>query len=446
MIDWTKSMQHTFEFYVVDPATWRDKTQLKTVTSCSIDWDSTVETLGSSSIDLTELPGECYIRTYLIANQNGVTEKRPLGTFLYQAPSFSFNGKITSNTMDGYTPLIELKEKLLPMGYFVSKYEDVNKAAYYLAHENARAPVIPSEYSYTWRVDSTNASSYLDNKDLDIGKPTNNTLPAKEWGTASAKMKHINDLLYIVSDDTTKQDKYYKYVYEDGSYKWKPIDSLESTNDMTDKSTPRLRGYFVADPEDHVLKFTADLLANDKKRFALDEMGNILFTTNKDIESMRPTWTYTDDNSSILYSDIQVSRDLYGIPNVVEAIYSSNTEIHHCRIVNDDPNSPTSTVSRGREIVYRTTDPGFTTAVYGKQADKMLEEFAKETLKSLSTLEYSVSYKHAYCPVKVGDCVLINYTKAGLNNVKAKVISQSIDCRPGCPVTETAIFTSKLWR
>lgn len=441
MIDWTKSMQHTYEFYVVDPITWRDKKQLRTVKSCNIDWDSTVETLGSSIIDLTELPGECYIRTYLIASQNGVTEKRPLGTFLYQTPSFSFNGRVRTNSMDGYTPLIELKEKLLPIGHFVPKYEDVNKAAYYLVRDNARAPVIASDFSHTWRVDSGNANLYLSG-----GVPTNDTLPASEWGTNNAKMQHLNDLLYIAAEDGSSKDIYYKYVYKDGVYKWELINSLDSTNDLSDDSTPRLRGYFVADVNDNVLKYTIDLLANDKKKFALDELGNISFATVQNIESMRPVWTYTDDNSSILYSDIQVDRDLYGIPNVVEAIYSSNTEIHYYRAVNDDPNSPTSTISRGREIVYRTTDPGFSTAVYGKAADAMLKEFAEETLKTLSSLEYSVTYKHAYCPVKVGDCITLNYTRAGLNNVKAKVISQSIECKPGCPVTEKAIFTTKLWR
>ena len=44
----------------------------------------------------------------------------------------------------------------------------------------------------------------------------------------------------------------------------------------------------------------------------------------------------------------------------------------------------------------------------------------------------------------MGDCVRLNYSRAGLTNVKAKVISQSIDCRPGCPVTETAVFTMNL--
>ena len=41
---------------------------------------------------------------------------------------------------------------------------------------------------------------------------------------------------------------------------------------------------------------------------------------------------------------------------------------------------------------------------------------------------------------------MLNYQRAGLKYVKAKVISQSISCETGCPVEETAIYTTKLWR
>lgn len=66
-------------------------------------------------------------------------------------------------------------------------------------------------------------------------------------------------------------------------------------------------------------------------------------------------------------------------------------------------------------------------------------------LKELSSIEYTVSYTHGYCPVRVGDCVRLNYEAAGVRNIKAKVISQSIQCIPGCPVTEKAVFTNSLW-
>lgn len=40
---------------------------------------------------------------------------------------------------------------------------------------------------------------------------------------------------------------------------------------------------------------------------------------------------------------------------------------------------------------------------------------------------------------------VLNYERAGMNGIKAKVIKQSIDCLSGCKVTETAKFTAKLW-
>lgn len=50
------------------------------------------------------------------------------------------------------------------------------------------------------------------------------------------------------------------------------------------------------------------------------------------------------------------------------------------------------------------------------------------------------------CQTRLGDCVRLNYKAAGLTDVKAKVISQSITCESGCPVEETAKYTKNLWR
>ena len=163
----------------------------------------------------------------------------------------------------------------------------------------------------------------------------------------------------------------------------------------------------------------------------------------QDANSLQPVWTYTDDNSSILLPDITVSRDLYGIPNVMEVVYSTDSGSPiTARVVNDDPNSPISTVNRGREVVSRITDPD----VYGTPTTTYLQDYAKQQLRNESALEYTLTYSHGYCPVRVGDCVLLNYKRAGLKNVKAKVTRQSIKCEPGCPVEETAVYTTNLWR
>ena len=352
MVDWTKSMQQTFEYYIVDPNSWADVSKLNNVKSCTISRDSTVETLGSATIDVTESVGESYIRVYLVTIQNGLTEKHPLGTFLVQTPSSSFNGKIRNVSMDVYTPLLELKEKQPPIGYSILKDSNIMENAYLITRENVRAPVVKTECS---------------------------------------------DTLY---------------------------------------------GDFVADTNDTWMSFNTDLLANAKYEYALDEMGRILFSPKQDVASLQPVYTYNDDNSSILYPDIDMEHDLYGIPNVVEVIYSSGREYYCARVVNDDVNSPVSTINRGREIVHRVINPDLT----GVPTKLQLEEYANTLLRNLSSPEYTITYTHGYCPVRLGDCVRLNYSKAGLTDIKAKVISQTIKCKSGCEVTEKAVFTTKLWR
>lgn len=351
MANWSESMQQTFEYYMVDPATWKDTTMLDVVKSCTINRDSGAETLGSATIDVTDSVGECYIRVYLITIQNGVKEKHPLGTFLVQTPSSSFDGKIRNISMDAYTPLLELKESQPPIGYSLLKGENIMDIANRLSREHARAPVIEGRCSTTLFYD------------------------------------------------------------------------------------------FVADTNDTWLTFIIDLIANAKYIFDLDEMGRILFLPKQDTASLQPVWTYTDDNSSILYPDFSMDHDLYGIPNVVEVIYSNGSDSYYSKVVNDDPNSPISTINRGREIVHRVTDPD----LIGDPTENQIDEYAKQLLRDMSSIEYTISYTHGYCPVRIGDCVRLNYSRAGITDIKAKVISQSIKCEPGCPVTEKAVFTTKLW-
>lgn len=352
MPDWRASMQQTFEYYTVDPGTWKDVKQIKDVKRCTITRDSEAETLGSASLDVTELLGECYVRIYLITIQNGVREKHPLGTFLVQTPSSSFDGKVQNSTVDAYTPLLELKENPPPLGYSILENSNVMDMAYQLVREHARAPVV------------------------------------------------------------------------------KPVASTTLHYD------------FVANTSDTWLSFLIDLIANAKYTFVLDELGRILFAPKQETAALQPVWTYEDDDISILYPDISIHQDLYGIPNVVEVVYSNGRDSYYARVVNDDPNSPVSTVNRGREIIQRITDPN----LIGDPTNYQIQEYAKQLLSELSSIEYTISYKHGYCPVRIGDCVRINYAKAGLVDVKGKVLSQSITCEPGCPVTEKALCIIKLWR
>lgn len=364
MVDWLASMQQTFEYYVVDPGTWKDIKRLTNVISCTINRDSDAETLGSATIDVTQTLDECYVRVYLVTIQNGVKERHPLGTFLVQTPGTDFNGKVQSSSMDAYTPLLELKENPPPIGYSLLKDDNIMSRAYQIVRENARAPVVEAPC------------------------PDN--------------------------------------LYYD----------------------------FVADTNDTWLSFVIALISNAKYLLDLDEMGRILFAPKQDMASLQPVWTYNDDNSSILYPELTIDKDLYGIPNVVEVVYSNGfydeedgKTKYHLQVENNDPNSLTSTVNRGRRITRRVSDPNIAgvsdSAIMTKS---IVYNYAEQLLKELSTVTCTASYTHGYCPVRLGDCVRLNYSRAGLIDVKAKVISQSIKCTAGCQVTEKAVFINKLWR
>lgn len=351
MPDWTKPMQQTFEYFVVDPGTWKDQSKLDKILSSTITRDEEESTLGSATIDCTDMIGECYVRIYLVTIQNGIKERHPLATVLVQSPKTGFDGRVQSVSLDAYTPLIELKEKYPDIGYSILKGQNIMNIASRLTREKIRAPVV------------------------------------------------------MGSDDTE--------LYYD----------------------------FIANLNDSWLSYLTDLIANAKFKFDLDEMGRVGYAPIQDVASLQPVWEYTDDNSSILYPQIDMERDMYGLPNVVEVIYSTNSSYLYSKAVNDDENSPISTVNRGREIVYRVTDPD----IVGNPTQKQIDEYAKQLLRNNSCLEYTVNYTHGYCPVRIGDCVLLNYRRAGIENIKAKVTNQTIKCEPGCPVSETAIFTTKLW-
>ena len=355
MPDWKEPMQQTFEYYVVDRNTWKDVKKLTNVKSCTISRDIDADTLGSATLDLTETIGECYVRVYLITIQNGVKERHPLGTFLIQTPSSSYDGTVRAVSVDAYTPLIELKENSPEFGYSLLKGDNIMTAAYQCAREWTAVPIVP----------------------------------------ASCDKKLI--------------------------------------------------GNFVSETDDSRLTFLRDLIANAKYSFGLDELGRIIFEPDQDLETLQAITTFDDGNSSILYPSISMTHDLYGIPNVVEVIYSKGHRYFRSIVKNEDANSPTSIQNRGREIVYRDTNPSFSGNNDELVWQSLIDEYATNLLKSLSTVEYKLKYEHGYYPVRLRDCVRLNYERAGIINIKAKIVSQSIKCEPGCPVSETAVFTTKLW-
>lgn len=362
MPDWSKSMQQTYEFYIIDPNTWKDKERIDKITSCTITRDFTTETLSSASFecdeDLTENYGECYIRVYLVTIQNGVRERHCLGTFIVQTPSVKFDGMHKSVGMDAYSPLLELKDNKPPIGYSALKNTNTMRLASQLVYENCRAPV--------------------------------------------SRVQNDDNLL--------KSD-------------------------------------FVANPDDSWLSYISDLMANAKYRFGLTDKSEIVFERITDIKALPPMYTFNDDNSSLLLPSIDDKRDLYGIPNALEMTYTTQgtdgtNEFMSIRVENNDESSKISTVKRGRIVLERVTDPTLT----GSYTKEQFKRYAMLYLENLSTLEHTVSFSHGYVPVTIGDCVRLNYRRAGIVDRRARIVRQTIRCVTGCTVDTEATYTTELWK
>lgn len=354
MADWQQPMEQSFEYYTVDPRTWTDVKRLTTVKTSSLSWNTASETLATARLSIDESISECYIRIYLVVVQNGIRERYPLMTTMVQTQSTTFDGRHSTINYDGYSSLIELKEKQPPLGYALLEDANVMDNAYAVVNTNTRAPVI------------RNTSE--------------------------------------------------KNLYSD----------------------------FVSNVDDTWLTFATDLIKNAEMHFDLDEMGNIMFAPDQKLEAMQPRWTYNDDNCSIIRYDISCSRDLYGIPNVVEVYYTDQklNKIYYSRVSNDDPNSIVSTVNRGREITHRVNNPEFP----GLPNQENIDEYARQILQELSTVESTIEYTHGYNQVRIYDCVRLNIKKADLEIDKALVTSQTLSCTTSCQVDETAVFKEKLWK
>ena len=345
MTDWTRGMEQTYEFWLVNRDSWSDTEQLRSVVSATVVRDANEETLGHAMLEMSDMIGEEYVRIYLVADG----KRECLGTFLVQTPGSSFDGKAETVSVDCYTPLLELSSDMPPFGYYISAESNIADTIYNIVCAHAHAPM-------------------------------------------------------IYAPDA-------KVLYEP----------------------------FVADPTETWLSFASALASRLNSEIALDALGRIYLSPLRDTPSMQPTYTFTDDNSSILLPDISDDNDLYGIPNVCEVIYSTKNSVIIGRAVNDDPSSPISTVSRGRKVLYRETNPQIE-----NPTQETVDAYALQSLRNRSVREHIITFSHGYCGVKLGDCVRLRYRRAGLD-AKARITSQSIECSTGCIVTATAIYTEAMW-
>lgn len=223
-------------------------------------------------------------------------------------------------------------------------------------------------------------------------------------------------------------------IFTDGEYAPKGVDGGAYVSDLLQACTPApvvvhgsftLDDYIVFDLGSTYLSAVWDILN------AADWCMQIRGDGTIDVLPMptEPALVLDNAGAGLLMPSVNVSADATEVPNVI--IVTNGIET--VRAVNDDPNSATSTVSRGRRIEQLIQNP---VRVNGET----LTAYANRALSELSSVERSYSYQREWWPdVFPYSIVRGRLSSSGLYG-DLRVKSQTLACGRGILVSETAVL------
>lgn len=172
-----------------------------------------------------------------------------------------------------------------------------------------------------------------------------------------------------------------------------------------------------------------------------DMYGRAAIRPTIPFRALQPVWTFTDDNSSIMLPGYDETFDWYKLPNVCRLTWSEPTRVVVAVAENDDPASPISTASRGREVTLTVNNPD---ELHVGCTQQEADIVARMRLEEASSVEVTYVISHGYCPVRVGDAIRIRYNRYGID-VVAKVTNQEMNCSTGAEVRTTAKSVMTMW-
>lgn len=197
-----------------------------------------------------------------------------------------------------------------------------------------------------------------------------------------------------------------------------PIDISISEN------SPGLKSAIIAEDNENRLSMTDKILNAINWRMKIDGYGNIRVEPH----NSEPIATFDSLSNDVIEPSLSIKYDWYGVPNVYRAVLDDSYAVAR----DDNPNSPLSTVSRGREIWLE--DP----SVY-LQEKETLAEYAERMLKKSQQVGTSISYTRRFNPdVYVSDVVRLGYSAQKISGIY-RVTSQSITLGYNAKTSEEVI-------
>lgn len=162
-----------------------------------------------------------------------------------------------------------------------------------------------------------------------------------------------------------------------------------------------------------------------------DEYGVLQMQPYIEPTEREVSFTFVDDEQSIMYPEVKQSYDWGSTPNVVRMIYETDEETLIAAAYNIDPASRASIVNRGAE---KTLIESINELQGTTQAARITELKSKSLAKLIensSDIEY-VTLKHAWIPILVNNAIGVTYREAGLD-WKGAITNLKVDLKPSVP-------------
>lgn len=200
--------------------------------------------------------------------------------------------------------------------------------------------------------------------------------------------------------------------------------SVTGVNVIPSGEMPILTEAIIAeDGESNLTMIDKILLAVDW-RMTIDGYGSIYLSPYPTEE----TALFDSMANDIIEPELNVNYDWFSCPNVFRAI-SGNIS---ATVRDEDPDSPLSTVSRGREIWAEETNCDM-------YEGETIGDYAFRRLNELQQVAMTISYSRRFNPaVNVTDLVRLNYPAQNLVGL-FEVTSQSIELGYGARVSEEVV-------
>ncbi|MCL6453544.1 MAG: hypothetical protein K6T78_07940 [Alicyclobacillus sp.] len=162
----------------------------------------------------------------------------------------------------------------------------------------------------------------------------------------------------------------------------------------------------------------------------VDELG--YFTAHPYVSpAQRPEeYNYVTDDQSVIFTDATDTADYFSVPNTWVGVVSEPDDIYLTyTYTNDNPNSPTSTVSRGRVI---------TKYVQVNAADLDSLQGLVQKQAQQDSMIHQINFTTAVMPIHSYDDVYhFTHTKLGID-AKFEETSWTMDLKPGGKMTHVA--------